>query len=251
MGDSFNQPIDNLPNTLTLLKLGYSFNQSIDNLPNTIKELTLGKNFNQPIDDLPNSLTHLTIGEYYNSPIDNLPNSLTHLTLGNKFNQPINNLPNSLTHLIIGKGVLKYFSASCIFNQELNNLPNSLIELEFSYESIFQKSLNNLPNSLKKITLSGYYLGSIDDLPDNIETIIFGPTWYNFYENTFGPLCLKNKIYKLPKKLKHLYIDYKNEGKDEYTKLDFNDLALVNKSYETSTYEDTMTLQKYLDYSKK
>ena len=55
--------------------------------------------FNQPINNLPNSITHLTLGLDFNQPINNLPNSITNLTLGQKFNQQINNLPNSLTHL--------------------------------------------------------------------------------------------------------------------------------------------------------
>ncbi len=32
--------------------------------------------FNQPINNLPNSITHLTLGWYFNQPIDNLPNSI-------------------------------------------------------------------------------------------------------------------------------------------------------------------------------
>ncbi len=39
------------------------FNQSIDNLPNSITHLTLGWNFNQSINNLPNKITHLTLGD--------------------------------------------------------------------------------------------------------------------------------------------------------------------------------------------
>ncbi len=143
---------------------------------------------------------------------------------------------------------MKYFSASCIFNQELNNLPSSLIELSFSYECIFQKPLNDLLTSLKKITLSGYYNGSIDNLPDNIEIIIFGPIWYKFNEKTFEPLCLKNKINKLPKKLKHFYIDYKDEGIEKYTEFNFNDLVKLNKSLEILTNKNKTNLKQFLEY---
>jgi hypothetical protein len=71
---------------------------------NNITFLELGLLFNQPIDNLPNSLTHLEFYIYskFNQEINNLPNSLTHLTLGLEFNQEINNLPNSLTHLTLG-----------------------------------------------------------------------------------------------------------------------------------------------------
>jgi len=58
--------------------------------------------FNQPINNLPISITHLTLGWFFNQPINNLPNSITNLTLNHNFNQPINDLPNSITHLILG-----------------------------------------------------------------------------------------------------------------------------------------------------
>ncbi len=52
----FNQPINNLPNSITYLTLGYKFNQLINNLPNSITHLTVGHDFNQPIDNLPNTI---------------------------------------------------------------------------------------------------------------------------------------------------------------------------------------------------
>ena len=39
-------------------------------------------NFNQPIDNLPNSITHLTLEWSFNQPMDNLSNSITHLIWG-------------------------------------------------------------------------------------------------------------------------------------------------------------------------
>jgi hypothetical protein len=59
--------------------------------------------FNQPIFNLPNSLTHLTLGFLFNQEINNLPNSLTHLKLGNCFNQEIYNLPLRLKTINISK----------------------------------------------------------------------------------------------------------------------------------------------------
>ena len=50
--------------------------------------------FNQPINNLPNSIIYLTLGHCFNQPINNLPNSIIYLTLGYYFNQPLNNLPN-------------------------------------------------------------------------------------------------------------------------------------------------------------
>lgn len=169
------------------------------------------------------------------------------LTLGNNFNNTLDYLPHSITHLTIGRDCLKYFGASCKFNQPINNLPNSLIELIFSDESIFQKSLDNLPNSLKKIRLSGYYTGSINNLSDSIETIIFGPMWLKYNEKTYYPLWLKNKIYKLPKYLKNMYfINYHLH--EEFVELNFNDLELLNKNLKES-YDNPYTLEYYMKYA--
>ncbi len=65
------------------------------------KHLTLGDDFNQPIDNLPNSITHLTFGSYFNQSVDNLPNSITNLKLGISFNQLVKKLPNSIQEIEI------------------------------------------------------------------------------------------------------------------------------------------------------
>jgi hypothetical protein len=52
-GHYFDQPVDNLPKTITSLTFGHSFNRSVDNLPKTITSLTFGHNFNRPADKLP------------------------------------------------------------------------------------------------------------------------------------------------------------------------------------------------------
>jgi hypothetical protein len=228
--------------------LHYPINVKPLKYPSKLKKIIFGEYFNQQIDNLPNKLIEILFTEQseFNQPINNLPNSLKILSLCNKFNNSLDYLPNSMTHLTIGNGCMKYFGASCKFNQSINNLPNSLIELTFSNECIFQKSLNNLPNSLKKITLSGYYTGSIDNLSDSIETIILGPTWLKYNEMTFDPLCLKNKIRKLPKSLKYLYVI--NYGiREEFKELNFNNLELLNKDLEKS-YNNPYKFEYYLDY---
>jgi FNIP Repeat len=58
---------------------------------------TTGRDFNQPIDQLPPTLTHLTTSHYFNKPVDQLPPTLTHLTLEQDFNQPVDKLPPKLT----------------------------------------------------------------------------------------------------------------------------------------------------------
>ena len=52
----FNQPVDNLPNSIQTLTFGYCFNQTVDNLKNSIQNLALGFKFNQSVDNLPNPI---------------------------------------------------------------------------------------------------------------------------------------------------------------------------------------------------
>src|SRR5207245_621169 len=82
----FNQPIDNLPDSLISLIFGNSFNQPIDNLPNSLQYLTFGCNFRYSFKILPKNLTHLTLGCCNDSYelLDYLPNSLIYLHLNNR-----------------------------------------------------------------------------------------------------------------------------------------------------------------------
>lgn len=66
-----------------------------------ITHLTFGDSFDQPVDNLPIHLTHLTFGNDFNRSLDKLPKNLTHLTFGNSFNQPINNLPKNILYITI------------------------------------------------------------------------------------------------------------------------------------------------------
>lgn len=44
--------------------------------------LKLSRKFNQPVDNLPNSLTHLTLSDSFNQPVNLLPPNITHLNFG-------------------------------------------------------------------------------------------------------------------------------------------------------------------------
>ena len=136
----FNQPIDNLPNSIEKIELYGKFNQPIDNLPNSIKYLMLGNHFDQPINNLPNSLIKLNLGQYFNHPVDNLPNTIIELELDDSFNQPINNLPQSLKYLTLGNN----------FNQSVHNLPRTIIHLTFGY--YFNQPIDNLPETITHLT---------------------------------------------------------------------------------------------------
>lgn len=248
--------LEQLPNNIITINcknnplktLHYPINIKPNKYPSKLKKIIFGENFDQPIDNLPKILNEIIFTQYskFNQPINFLPNSLEILILGNSFNNSLDNLPNSLKYLTIGNTCSKYFNASCIFNQSLDNLPNSLIELTFCNESIFQKSLDNLPNTLKKITLSGYYTGSIDNLSDSIETIMIGPTWLKYNDNTYGALFFKKKINKLPKSLKKLCI-INNDIYKNYKELNFDDLKLLNDEL-SKNFNNPYSLKYYLNF---
>lgn len=62
-GNSFNQCIDDLPDSVENIKLGDSFNQNIVYFPKNIKYIEFGKNFNQKetLERLPTTLKRLSI----------------------------------------------------------------------------------------------------------------------------------------------------------------------------------------------
>jgi hypothetical protein len=189
----FNKSINNLPNSITHLTLGFEFNQPVGhqgcedinchrNLANSITHLTFGTKFNQPVNNLPNSITHLTFAEnsLFNQPVNNLPNSITHLTFGNKFNQPVDHLPNSITHL-----TFSYYSS--YFNQPVDNLPNSITNLTFGHK--FNQSIDNLPNSITHLTFEYCFDKALDNLPLFLQQIKF---------NSINNERILSKIKKVP-----------------------------------------------------
>jgi len=77
---SFNQPLNNLPVNLEVLRLDcLDFNHPLDNLPKKLKYLKLHfYEFNFSLDNLPENLEHLEIllHKTYNFNFDNLPKKL-------------------------------------------------------------------------------------------------------------------------------------------------------------------------------
>ncbi len=168
LGDMYNQPINNLPNTIEYLQLGKNFNNPIDNLPESLISLSFSKNsnFNCPVDNLPNNLTFLQFEDEFNCKIDNLPNKLSVLYIGHNFNQPIDNLPDSIIDLKLGYS----------FNQPINRLPKSLLNLIFGNDygcSKFKNNISNYPGNLLviKIPFSKNFSNIINNLPDSVKKI--------------------------------------------------------------------------------
>ena len=118
LGIDFNQPVNNLPNSLTYLKFGElgHFNQPVDNLPNSLTYLEFGRYFNQQINFLPDSLKYLKLGSHFNQSLENLPSSLIRIEFGDRYDKPVTDLPNNIREIKIGRymdeKILKKFPLS-------------------------------------------------------------------------------------------------------------------------------------------
>jgi hypothetical protein len=110
-----NQPIHNLPPTITHLVIRYTLNLPIPSLPQLTHLTIESDSFTQPLDHL--HITHLIFGEYFNQLIHSFPHTITHLTFGHNFDHPISGqLPCSLQSLELGDN----------FFSPLHSLPASL-----------------------------------------------------------------------------------------------------------------------------
>jgi len=109
--NTFNQPIDNLPDGLETLILSNLFNQRIDHLPRNLKNLILGNSFNQRIDRLPEGLENIKLGKSFNRKITinsdmswTLPFTLKKILLYNTYPH-LNDIPSPYLPLLIIKNV--------------------------------------------------------------------------------------------------------------------------------------------------
>lgn len=183
-----NQPLDNLPSGLKVLRFPSNYNMiQIDKIPQNIVKLFFSNTFNQSIDKLLNP----NFGTNKPRP----QTKLTHLIFGNNFNNSVNYLPDSIEYL--------YFGTS--FNKSVDNLPNSLIFISFGFN--FNCSVNNLPNNLKHIEFGVSFNCTLDNLKFGIETIKFKYGW-----------CGKH-IEKLPSSIKKIYINDKSNISQKYLHL--------------------------------
>ena len=200
-GEDFATKLDvnNLPDNLLSLDLSRSYwNHEVNNLPTSITVLKLGKYFNYPLQNLPPGLEYLLVGQNFDSDVQPLPETLKKLVLFCPFrlfanripanlkelylslaqiDVPLNNLPSMLESLVIESldfnddfnftylTRLKRLSINnARFNQPLDGkLPESLLELELGFG--FKQSVDRLPGGLLKLTLGHGFRKSIDNLP--------------------------------------------------------------------------------------
>ena len=146
--DTYNDPLPDLSifKNVKKAKFDYYFNNSIDNLPDTIEYIELGWEFNTPINKLPTNLKEINFSNFFNQPLTCLPEGLTSLRVSKHFNQPLNkfNLPRTLKHLYIGRN----------FNHKLEpgDLPEGLITLVFINNSKYSHNLEGvLPKSINSL----------------------------------------------------------------------------------------------------
>ena len=78
---SFNQSINNLPDSIKFLKLSENFNLQINKFPKNLKFLVLNYEFNQPL-KIPEGLEYLILGEKFNHSIC-LPKSIVNYSISN------------------------------------------------------------------------------------------------------------------------------------------------------------------------
>ncbi len=229
--------IINIPQTLKYLNCSHNKISFFENLPNQLEYLNCSHNNIKELDNLPdnleglncksNPITHL----YYpfNIKPKSYPKTLTHLTFGKKFNQSVDNLTNNLKYLTFGTDS-KWGGSD--FNMELNLLPESIISLTFLGNCKFKRSFENLPKSIKTLNLSGDYPLSINTLPDSIENLILNCKEDFNGDYGYPPICCKEKIYKLPNKLKKLEIC----AMGDIEELDFSDLKKLHKKINSDEF---------------
>lgn len=182
--NNFNNNILNYPPNIKYLDFGYSYNQPINNLSNSIEVLILHENFNSVITNLPSQLKHLTIkNKSFN--IKNLkiffPNSLINLYISlnifrlinlmdiqhvkniklynfsdEKYNHDnLNNYADKIKNSHFTDIILHYDYTPNL-NWILTNMPDSIESLKIIYnKNNYRIKTSNIPNGLKKFEING------------------------------------------------------------------------------------------------
>lgn len=150
----------------------YANDIEIMNLLRSYKKVMLSNSFNKPIDWLPNEITHLVIGTNFNHPLPNLPNNLKYLAFepdgyyntNTAFKQELCNLPYGLeelrlaiigTNTYIGDNLPPTLKKLSIFNFEINN--KTMIHI------------NSFPDSIEYLHIEYFEIDSVKKLPNNLK----------------------------------------------------------------------------------
>ena len=136
---------------------GIPDNYGIDNIPDTIEELTLGFYFNDPVKRWPTNLVYLNTCGNFNQPLDNLPYGLKILELGRQFNQPLDKLPESVEVVIY----------NCEILIPLDKLPHSVKRLTVKHLS----QCLNIPDFIEVIDIIEPHWGVITKYPSSLKRL--------------------------------------------------------------------------------
>ena len=130
LGHSYNHALDNLPEGLLSL-ICINFNQPIDNFPNSLVNVEFGNSFQQSINLLSDSVKYLNLTIDYAQPIYKYPTNLEELIIsenyywGNyKFVLDFNLLPDTVKNIKLLSFQLKLNNYDFLNIDKINNLPN-------------------------------------------------------------------------------------------------------------------------------
>lgn len=199
--ESYNKPLQKLPESLLKLDLGVKFNHSINVLPKNLQELILSDCYKKPLPELPKNLLKLDLKNNYTHFISKFPKKLEELNLGG-YNKIIKSL-NNLKVLNLGKYdkplpytrsfIKKYYNDNkeemTIIEKYFQILPNTLRKLiignnkryiyrfpdkleELVIDCDYSFELPELPNSLLKLYFKGLYSKIITRFPDNLVLLV-------------------------------------------------------------------------------
>jgi hypothetical protein len=145
--EDFNEPLDNLPNTIKKLSI-YStvYNQPLNNLPNGLIDLHFStrcecNDYTFDLDYLPQSLEKLILPGNYKGNLDNLPSNLKYLEISYDFEKSINNLPDSIETL--------FWLSIYEYKGKITKLPINLKEVIFGHNY----QTKNMKQKIRKILL--------------------------------------------------------------------------------------------------
>jgi hypothetical protein len=147
--------LNNLPPTLSYLRLGLLYEQELNNLPANLIYLEFPEysRYNTSLDYLPHGLKFLSFGfnSHFDQPLDYLPSSLTSLKIYNmSYSHVLNNIPDGITELLIyiDNNLLEYYVLPVL--EAHNDIREFNIRIMFSADFEFDDT--NLNNFIDKIS---------------------------------------------------------------------------------------------------
>ncbi len=174
----FNYPVNNLPTGLKKLTLGFTFNQEVEFLPG-LTYLKLGNEFNKPLDNLPNTLESLFLGDEFNNFIDNLPNKLKKLSIQSTvFNKSIDKIPDSIKYLKIGHDCSNNFKQrihKLPKSLEIIEIYNKrfLIDETNKYNNIYDNDVNIFETRYYRPIQKNYRINNLENVIQDIDDIYY------------------------------------------------------------------------------